>query len=35
MVERGQGGHIVNIASAAAYSPSIVYPAYATSKAAV
>lgn len=35
MVERGQGGHIVNVASAAAYSPSIVYPAYATSKAAV
>lgn len=34
-IERGQGGHIVNIASAAAYSPSIVYPAYATSKAAV
>lgn len=35
MVERGQGGHIANVASAAAYSPSIVYPAYATSKAAV
>jgi NAD(P)-dependent dehydrogenase (short-subunit alcohol dehydrogenase family) len=35
MVERGQGGRIVNIASAAAYSPSIAYPAYATTKAAV
>ena len=35
MVERGEGGRIVNIASAAAYSPSITYPAYATSKAAV
>jgi NAD(P)-dependent dehydrogenase (short-subunit alcohol dehydrogenase family)/pimeloyl-ACP methyl ester carboxylesterase len=35
MIERGQGGHIANVASAAAYSPSIVYPAYATSKAAV
>ncbi|MBN9620315.1 MAG: SDR family NAD(P)-dependent oxidoreductase, partial [Actinobacteria bacterium] len=34
-VERGQGGHIVNIASAAAFSPSLVYPAYATTKAAV
>ncbi|HEV7203019.1 MAG TPA: SDR family oxidoreductase [Jatrophihabitans sp.] len=35
MIERGQGGHIVNVASAAAYSPSVVYPAYATSKSAV
>jgi NAD(P)-dependent dehydrogenase (short-subunit alcohol dehydrogenase family)/pimeloyl-ACP methyl ester carboxylesterase len=35
MVARGEGGHIVNVASAAAYSPSIVYPAYATTKAAV
>ncbi len=35
MVERGQGGHLVNVASAAAWSPSVVYPAYATSKAAV
>lgn len=34
-VERGEGGHIVNVASAAAYSPSVVYPAYATTKAAV
>ena len=35
MVDRGQGGRIVNVASAAAYSPSIAYPAYATTKAAV
>ncbi|MFM9445252.1 SDR family oxidoreductase [Streptomyces acidiscabies] len=35
MVERGQGGHIVNIASAAAYQPSRVLSAYGTSKAAV
>lgn len=35
MVARGQGGRIVNIASAAAYSPSLSYPAYATTKAAV
>ncbi len=35
MVERGQGGHLANIASAAAYSPSMIYPAYATTKAAV
>lgn len=35
MIERGQGGHLVNVASAAAYAPSILYPAYATSKAAV
>jgi NAD(P)-dependent dehydrogenase (short-subunit alcohol dehydrogenase family)/pimeloyl-ACP methyl ester carboxylesterase len=35
MLERGEGGQIVNIASAAAYSPSKVYPAYATTKAAV
>jgi short-subunit dehydrogenase len=35
MVERGLGGHIVNIASAAAYSPSRTLPAYATTKAAV
>lgn len=34
-VERGEGGHIVNIASAAAYSPSRALPAYATTKAAV
>ncbi|WP_082119171.1 SDR family oxidoreductase [Saccharothrix sp. ST-888] len=35
MTERGQGGHIVNLASAAAYLPSKVLAAYATSKAAV
>ncbi|GAA2748284.1 SDR family oxidoreductase [Kitasatospora cinereorecta] len=35
MVERGTGGHIVNLASAAAYLPSKVLAAYATSKAAV
>jgi NAD(P)-dependent dehydrogenase (short-subunit alcohol dehydrogenase family)/pimeloyl-ACP methyl ester carboxylesterase len=35
MVDRGVGGRIVNIASAAAYSPSRTYPAYATTKAAV
>jgi NAD(P)-dependent dehydrogenase (short-subunit alcohol dehydrogenase family)/pimeloyl-ACP methyl ester carboxylesterase len=35
MTERGQGGHIVNVASAAAYQPSRALPAYSTSKAAV
>ncbi|WP_371578900.1 SDR family oxidoreductase [Streptomyces sp. NBC_01314] len=35
MAERGQGGHIVNTASAAAYLPSRSLPAYSTSKAAV
>ncbi|MFF1639136.1 SDR family oxidoreductase [Streptomyces sp. NPDC058246] len=35
MGERGQGGHIVNTASAAAYQPSKALPAYSTSKAAV
>ena len=35
MVDRGQGGHIVNVASAAAYIPSRTLPAYSTSKAAV
>jgi NAD(P)-dependent dehydrogenase (short-subunit alcohol dehydrogenase family)/pimeloyl-ACP methyl ester carboxylesterase len=35
MAERGQGGHIVNIASAAAFLPSKALPAYSTSKAAV
>ncbi|MFG2195627.1 SDR family oxidoreductase [Streptomyces sp. NPDC048639] len=35
MSERGQGGHIVNTASAAAYQPSRMLPAYSTSKAAV
>ncbi|OMC40006.1 short chain dehydrogenase [Mycobacterium sp. GA-1841] len=35
LVERGTGGHIVNVASMAAYSPSASMNAYATSKAAV
>jgi NAD(P)-dependent dehydrogenase (short-subunit alcohol dehydrogenase family) len=35
MAERGTGGHLVNIASAAAYAPSTALPAYATTKAAV
>ncbi|MGW3406208.1 SDR family oxidoreductase, partial [Streptomyces zhihengii] len=35
MAERGQGGHIVNTASAAAFLPSRTLPAYSTSKAAV
>ena len=35
MVERGAGGHIVNLASAAAYLPAKDLAAYATSKAAV
>ncbi|MGV9803000.1 SDR family oxidoreductase [Mycobacterium sp. NPDC003449] len=35
LVERGEGGHIVNVASMAAYSPSQAANAYATSKAAV
>ncbi|MGW0698109.1 SDR family oxidoreductase [Streptomyces sp. NPDC002867] len=35
MAERGQGGHIVNVASAAAYLPSRTLSAYSTSKAAV
>ncbi|MFI6413218.1 SDR family oxidoreductase [Streptomyces sp. NPDC050585] len=35
MVERGQGGHIVNTASAAAFQPTRLLPAYGASKAAV
>ncbi|MCD9143713.1 SDR family oxidoreductase [Streptomyces albireticuli] len=35
MAERGQGGHIVNTASAAAFQPSRFLTAYSTSKAAV
>ncbi|MGW0789964.1 SDR family oxidoreductase [Streptomyces sp. NPDC002911] len=35
MADRGQGGHIVNVASAAAHQPSRVLSAYSTSKAAV
>ncbi|GAA4005324.1 SDR family oxidoreductase [Allokutzneria multivorans] len=35
MAERAEGGHIVNVASAAAYTPTQVLPAYATTKSAV
>lgn len=35
MVANGRGGHMVNTASAAAFSPSRSMPAYATTKAAV
>ncbi|MFI2225401.1 SDR family oxidoreductase [Streptomyces fradiae] len=35
MLERGQGGHIVNVASMAAYQPLRVLSAYGASKAAV
>ncbi|MGW2250393.1 SDR family oxidoreductase [Kitasatospora sp. NPDC001660] len=35
MADRGEGGHIVNVSSAAAYLPSKALTAYATSKAAV
>jgi NAD(P)-dependent dehydrogenase (short-subunit alcohol dehydrogenase family) len=35
MAERGEGGHIVNVSSAAAYLPAKSLAAYATSKAAV
>ena len=35
MVARGHGGHIVNIASAAAYTPVAMMPAYCVSKAGV
>lgn len=35
MADRGQGGHIVNTASAAAFQPSKSLPAYSASKAAV
>ncbi|NUS85082.1 MAG: SDR family NAD(P)-dependent oxidoreductase [Streptomyces sp.] len=35
MADRGQGGHIVTIASAAAFQPTRAVPVYATSKAAV
>jgi NAD(P)-dependent dehydrogenase (short-subunit alcohol dehydrogenase family)/pimeloyl-ACP methyl ester carboxylesterase len=35
MIERGEGGRIVNVASAAAYLPSKLLPAYATTKSAV
>jgi NAD(P)-dependent dehydrogenase (short-subunit alcohol dehydrogenase family)/pimeloyl-ACP methyl ester carboxylesterase len=35
MAQRGEGGHIVNTASAAAFTPTRSLPAYAASKAAV
>jgi NAD(P)-dependent dehydrogenase (short-subunit alcohol dehydrogenase family)/pimeloyl-ACP methyl ester carboxylesterase len=35
MVEQGGGGHIVNIASAAAFAPTAMLPAYSATKAAV
>jgi NAD(P)-dependent dehydrogenase (short-subunit alcohol dehydrogenase family)/pimeloyl-ACP methyl ester carboxylesterase len=35
MAQRGEGGHIVNIASAAAFAPSAMLPAYSATKAAV
>jgi NAD(P)-dependent dehydrogenase (short-subunit alcohol dehydrogenase family) len=35
MAERREGGHIVNVASGAAYTPSKIWPAYSASKAAV
>jgi NAD(P)-dependent dehydrogenase (short-subunit alcohol dehydrogenase family)/pimeloyl-ACP methyl ester carboxylesterase len=35
LAERGEGGHIVNVASAAAFSPSRILAAYGTTKAAV
>ncbi len=35
MIAAGKSGHIVNLASAAAYTPSRTLPAYSTSKAAV
>jgi NAD(P)-dependent dehydrogenase (short-subunit alcohol dehydrogenase family)/pimeloyl-ACP methyl ester carboxylesterase len=35
MKERGEGGHIVNVASAAAFTPTTFLPAYCTTKSAV
>lgn len=35
MRQRGRGGHIVNVASAAAFAPSTILPAYSMTKAAV
>ncbi|KGD63311.1 short chain dehydrogenase [Alcanivorax nanhaiticus] len=35
MIDQGKAGHIVNVASAAAFMPSRILPAYATSKSAV
>jgi NAD(P)-dependent dehydrogenase (short-subunit alcohol dehydrogenase family) len=35
MAQRGKGGHLVNIASAAAFTPGLSLPAYSATKAAV
>jgi NAD(P)-dependent dehydrogenase (short-subunit alcohol dehydrogenase family) len=35
MADRGTGGHLVNMASASAYAPTALLPAYAATKAAV
>ena len=35
LVQRGRGGHIVNVASAAAFAPSMILPAYSMTKSAV
>lgn len=35
LAERGEGGHVVNVASMAAWLPNAVLPAYSTTKAAV
>lgn len=35
LAERGEGGHVVNVASMAAYLPNAMLPAYSTTKAAV
>jgi NAD(P)-dependent dehydrogenase (short-subunit alcohol dehydrogenase family) len=35
MVDRGKGGHLVNVASAASFAPGPSQPAYSTTKAAV
>lgn len=35
LAERGEGGHVVNVASAAAFAPSRIMSAYGTTKAAV
>lgn len=35
LAQRGRGGHIVNVASAAAFAPSTILPAYSMTKSAV